>query len=134
MSIYVDTSALLKRYIAEDDTDTYTAYLVADPLWITARHTEIEVRRSLARLLRGRELGRAQEAFRTDWQRTHIVELDKVLCGLASDIAEITGARTLDSLHLAAAQRVGGGSLPLLTADLRQAQVARDMGWTVLGV
>ena len=133
MSLYVDTSALLKRYIAEDDSESYNAYLAADPVWISARHTEIEVRRNLSRLLQGRALSSAQEAFRSDWRRTHIVELDKVLCGLAADIAELTGARTLDSLHLAAAQRVGAGALPFLTADLRQAQVARDMGFTVLG-
>ena len=133
MSLYIDTSALLKRYIAEDDSATYTGYLMADPTWLTARHTEVEVRRNLARILEGRDLSKAQQDFRADWQRTHIVELDATVCGMAADIAEITGARTLDALHLAAAQRVGGGAMPLLTADLRQAQVARDMGWTVLG-
>ncbi len=134
MSLYVDTSVFLKRYVAEHDSATYVGYLEADPDWITARHTEIEIRRNLARLLPAPDLGRAQEAFRLDWRRTDVVELDKTLCGLAADIAELTGARTLDALHLAAAQRVGGGSLPFLTADLRQAQVARNLGWTVLGV
>ena len=134
MSLYVDTSALLKRYVAEADSDLYDAYLHADPLWVTARPTMIETRRNLARLLAGRDLHRAQQAFRTDWERMHVVEIDNVLCDLAADLAEITGARTLDALHLAAARRVGGGSLPLLTADLRQAQIARSLGWTVLGV
>jgi predicted nucleic acid-binding protein len=48
-------------------------------------------------------------------------------------MAEATGARTLDALHLAAAQRIGGGALPFVTADLRQAQIARSLGWVVLG-
>ena len=133
MSLYVDTSALLKRYITEDGSNTFQQYLVSDPSWISARHTLIETRRNLARLLDGRKLKTAQQAFRNDWARTNIVELDETTCGIAADIAEITGARSLDALHLAAAKRVGGGNLPFLTADLRQAQAARAMGWVVLG-
>jgi len=134
MSVYVDTSAFLKRYIAEDDSESFQKHLHDDPIWISGRHTEVETRRNLARLLEGRSLGQAQQSFRDDWARTNIVELDAVLCGMAADLAEVTQARALDALHLAAAQRVGGGQLPLLTADLRQAQVARGLGWTVVGV
>ena len=134
MSLYIDTSALLKRYIDEDDSETFQQYLSNDPVWISGRHTEVETRRNLARLLDGRDLGKAQQSFREDWARTNVVELDAVLCGMAADLAEVTQARTLDALHLAAAQRVGGGLLPLLTADLRQAQIARGLGWTVLGM
>jgi hypothetical protein len=41
----------------------------------------------------------------------------------------------LDSsaLHLAALQRGGPSGIALVTADLRQAQAARALGWTVLG-
>ena len=134
MTLYVDTSALLKRYIDEDDSETFQRHLSDDSVWITGRHTEVEIRRNLARLLDGRALGLAQQSFREDWARTNVVELDAVLCGMAADLAEVTQARTLDALHLAAAQRVGGGQLPLLTADLRQAQIARGLGWAVLGV
>ncbi len=134
MSLYVDTSALLKRYVAEADSDVFREYLVADSSWISGRHTEVEARRNLARLLSGAGLTRAKHAFDSDWARMNVVELDSVVCGMAGDIAEITQARTLDALHIAAAQRVGSGTLPLLTADLRQAQVARSMGWTVIGV
>lgn len=133
MSLYVDTSALLKRYVSESDSDVFRDYLIADRSWTTGRHTEVETRRNLARLLTGAGLTRAKQAFDSDWARMNIVELDLVVCGMAGDIAEITQARTLDALHLAAAHRVGAGTLPLLTADLRQAQVARSMGWTVIG-
>src|SRR5690606_327998 len=51
MALYVDTSALLKRYIDEADSELSERHLLADPLWITARHTLVEVRRNLARLL-----------------------------------------------------------------------------------
>lgn len=39
MSLYVDTSALLKRYVAEDDSDRVEAYLFADSRWIIACRT-----------------------------------------------------------------------------------------------
>jgi hypothetical protein len=54
-----------------------------------------------------------------------LIELDADTCEAASVIAEVTGVRTLDALHLAAAQRAGGSSLPLLAFDLRQAQALR---------
>jgi predicted nucleic acid-binding protein len=41
--------------------------------------------------------------------------------------------RTLDALHLAAAERAGGGTLVFVTYDIRQAQAARSLGWPVLG-
>jgi hypothetical protein len=31
------------------------------------------------------------------------------------------------------AERAGGSALPFVTYDLRQAQAARSLGWTVLG-
>jgi predicted nucleic acid-binding protein len=62
-----------------------------------------------------------------------VVELTPEICEAAAEIAEVTGARTLDALHLGAARATGGGALPLVSFDLRQTQVARALGWVVLG-
>jgi len=131
--LYVDTSALLKRYLDEPESDACERHLLADPAWITGRHTSVEVRRNLARLLRGDALDEANAAFVEDWQRTAIVELDAVTCERAAEVAEATGARTLDALHIAAAMRVGG-SLSFITYDVRQAIAARQLGLNVIGV
>jgi len=133
VSLYVDTSALLKRYVDEPDSDVAEDYLTSDPVWVTARHTRIEVRRNLARLLAGAALARARRYFEADWRRTHVVELDEETCEQAVRLAELSGSRTLDALHLAALRRVGEGRIPLLTFDLRQAQAARALGISVLG-
>ena len=101
MSLYVDSSALLKRYVDEPDSDEAEALLRSDSTLLTARHA--------------------------------IVELDRVTCDAAADIAEITGVRTVDALHLAAARRAGGSGVPFLTYDVRQAQAARGLGFTVVG-
>lgn len=132
MSLYVDSSALLKRYVEEPDSDEANALLASDPSLLTARHTIVEVRRNLARLLDERDATAAKAAFSVDIGAFGIVELDAVTCDAATDIAELTGARSLDALHLAAARRVGGASVPFVTFDVRQAQAARTLGLTVL--
>jgi predicted nucleic acid-binding protein len=133
VSLYVDSSALLKRYLDEPDSDTAETLLRSDPLLLTARHTIAEVRRNLASVLSGSALAAAREAFAADVDVLSIVELDETTCEAAATVAEVTGVRTLDALHLAAAQRLGGAAVPFLTFDLRQAQVARSLGLTVVG-
>jgi uncharacterized protein len=132
VSTYVDSSALLKRYVDEDDSPAADALLRADPELLTARHTIVEVRRNLARLLSGRDLAAARGAFADDLRSFSIIELDATTCESAAAIAETTGVRTLDALHLAAAQRVSAPGFGFLTFDLRQAQAARALGLAVV--
>ena len=133
MSLYVDSSALLKRYVDEPDSEHAESLLRSDPSLLTARHTIVEVRRNLARLLDETDATAARAAFHQDLRAFSIVELDEITCETAAGIAELTGVRTLDALHLAAARRVGAAAVPLLTFDLRQAQAARSLGLTVVG-
>lgn len=133
MSLYADSSALLKRYVDEPDSATAVELLESDPDLITGRHTFVEVRRNLARLLRGPELARVKRSLSADLESFAVVELDAATCELAATIAETTGVRSLDALHLGAAQRVGGSAIGFLTFDLRQAQAARALGFSVVG-
>lgn len=133
MSLYVDSSALLKRYVDEPDSEQVESLLQSDPTLLTARHTVVEVRRNLTRLLDERDAAEARSAFSRDVDALSVIELDATTCELAAAIAEVTGVRTLDALHLGAAQRAGGPAVPFLTFDLRQAQAARALGFTVVG-
>ncbi len=133
MSLYVDSSAVLKRYVDEPDSEAADALLRSDPSPLTARHTVVEVRRTLARVLTERDAGEARSAFLHDLEAFSLIELDADTCEMGAAIAEVTGVRSLDALHLAAAQRAGGVALPFLTFDLRQAQAARSLGFTVVG-
>ncbi len=132
MTLYVDTSALLKRYVDEHDSSLSVELMASDPVLVTSRITEIEVRRNLARLLEGPSLADARRRFATDLDAFALVALDAVTCGEAASIAEQTLCRSLDSIHLAAAQRAGAGTV-ILTFDLRQAQTARALGLSVRG-
>lgn len=133
MTLYADTSALLKRYVDEPDSDRAIELLVGDPILVTGRHTIVEVRRSLARLLTPAHATSARAAFASDLASLSIVELDADTCELAATIAEQTGVRTLDALHLGAAARLGR-TLTFLTFDARQGQAARALGFSVAGV
>jgi predicted nucleic acid-binding protein len=133
VSLYLDTSALLKRYVDEPGSAECERLLLSDASWVTGRHTAVELRRNLARLLEGAALHGARAQFAEDWRRMHVVEVDELTCEIAADIAEATGARSLDALHLAALSRAGKGALSLVSFDLREARAARALGIAVLG-
>lgn len=132
MTAYVDTSVLLKRYVDEPDSDRADELLAADPELVTGRHTLVEVRRNLARLLAATDAAAARVAFAEDVAALSIIELDAATCELAATIGEQTGVRTLDALHLGAALRLGT-AITFLTFDVRQAQAARALGFAVAG-
>jgi len=133
VTLYLDSSALLKRYIDEPDSDRFGDVLDSDPTWLTCRITWVEVWRNLGRRLEPDMVAAARSAFRTDWEHLALVEVDGVLCRDAGDIGAVIGARSLDALHLAALQRAGPQGITLVTADLRQAQAGRSLGFEVVG-
>ena len=108
--LYADANALLKLYVDEPDSIRAEEILHGDSDWVTAGHTLVEIRRNLARLLTGDALDMARQQFDTDWVALRRVELDAGLCEIAAELAEATGARTLDALHLGAASAVGAAS------------------------
>lgn len=133
MTLYVDSSALIKRYVAEDDSQNADAILLGDTEWVTGRHAYIEVQLAIHRRLGEAELRVARMAFERDWQRTFVVGLDDVVCRRAAELGIATGSRSLDALHLAAAERAGGRSVPIVTFDARLGQAARSLGFAVIG-
>ena len=133
MTTYVDSSALLKLYVDEPDSDDAQRLIDADPVLVTAWVTYVEVRRNLARLLRGAPLTRAREACERDLEAMAVVSLDERAWRRAADIGETVGVRSLDALHLAAAQQLQIPELLFCTFDLRQGQAARQLGLRVVG-
>jgi predicted nucleic acid-binding protein len=130
---YVDSSALVKRYVREPDTAVATRLLEADPEWVTSAITEVEVRRVLALRLPPDRVARARSTFLRDLERTAVVAADATTLGLAASLAEATGVRSLDALHLASVQRLSSRTLRLVTFDLRLAAAARALGIPVVG-
>ncbi len=133
MTLYVDTSALIKRYVAEKDSAVAVEMMGSDPVLVTSRLTEIEARRTLTRILSGDALTATRRQLQVDLDAFALVALDETTCNQAARIAEQTLCRSLDSVHLAAAGRAGPNTT-LLTFDIRQAQAARSVGLEVIGV
>ena len=132
MTLYVDSSALLKRYIQEPDSDRVDELLSSDSDLVTARHTVVEVRCNLVRQLTPAEATAARGSFSAELAHVSIIELDEATCELAATVAEQTHVRALDALHLGAARRMGT-AISFLTFDTRQAEAARSLGFRVLG-
>lgn len=133
MTTYVDSSALMKRYVNEPDSELATALLSSDEVLVSSWITLVEVRRNLARLLSGKALEGARRQVLTDLDSFALVHVDEMTCNMAAVIAEDLGVRSLDSIHLASAQRLLVTALPFVTFDRRQAHAARLLGFTVLG-
>jgi uncharacterized protein len=132
LSVYTDSSALLKVYLDEPESDVAEKALTGKR-WITGRHTLVEVRRNLHRVLAGRELDIARSRFARDWGEIDAVDLGEAVAELAAQIAERTGVRSLDALHLGAAGMAGADDgLPIATFDRRLSDAARSLGWTIL--
>ena len=83
-------------------------------------------------MIEGGIMAQARAAFLADLGSLSIIELDADTCRTAASIAEASGLRTLDALHLAAAQRVAEPGMRFLTFDLRQARAARALGLEVV--
>lgn len=133
MTTYVDSSALLKRYVHEPDSDVADRLLAADPVLVTSWITLVEVRRNLARLVEAADLPHVRRQCARDLDEFALVALDQVVCEAAAEISEQLGVRSLDAIHLACARRLQVPGLAFVTFDLRQAQAARSLGFTVLG-
>ena len=133
MTLYIDSSALLKRYIDEPDSGSSALILQSDPVLVTSWLTVVETRRSIARLLSGEHRLAALRNAEQDFDAMALMDCDGTTCTAAAVIGETLGVRSLDAVHLASAQRLMIDSLGFVTFDLRQGQAARSLGLRVLG-
>ncbi len=133
MTVYADASVLLKLYLDEPDSDSAREILRDDPSWISACITTIEVRRNLRRLLDDDSFAEARAVFERDWADVLSLAIDDVAAGRAAELAERTGAKSLDAIHLEGALRAGAAhGVPFVTFDRGLGGAARSLGWRVL--
>ncbi|MBM4407391.1 MAG: type II toxin-antitoxin system VapC family toxin [Chloroflexi bacterium] len=131
MTIFLDSSALAKRYIAEPGSPRVLAIMAADTAWAASALALPETKRALCRSVSTADaLVSREAALRADWKAFDVIDVDADLLKRAAEIACTQGTRTLDSIHLAAAERLGP-ELTFVTFDARQAAAARAMGLVV---
>ncbi len=131
--LFLDTSALIKRYVEEDGTRLVLRRMGEDPEWVVSAVARPEAEITLCRLgftTSGTTTAKAR--LREDWERCHVVPVDPACLERAAELGCQYEVRTLDALHLAAADRLPQ-PLVMLTFDRRQADAARAMGLIVEG-
>ena len=106
--LYVDTSALFKRYVEEDNSEAVLERIEEAPVAGTALITRVEVAAALAQAVRQQRMGRneAQEAeqeFLDDWEDFTRIEVTGGLATRAGNLAWQHDLRGYDAVQLAAA-------------------------------
>lgn len=135
--IYWDSSALIKKYLKEDGSDTVLQWLSIDPVLTTSQLTYAEVHATFARKLRNKDISpKTYEGtcslFESDWKAMVIVRMEDKLLPKISSLLTRHPLRGADSVHLASALYVSEysrcKSLPFACADKKLLQAAIDEG------
>ena len=123
--VYLDASALVKLVVAETESGALRRYLRARPERATCALSRVEVQRAV------RAHGpRATARARALLQRVDMIGLDDELLDRAASL-DPGVLRSLDAIHLAAAQTLGDDLSELVTYDDRMAGAAGRLGIAV---
>lgn len=130
--IFLDTSALVKRYVDEPGSTIVVSLMNRDLDWSASALALTEA--SIA-FCRGdgptAESGSRQRQLLLDWDRFVVVPTDVECLSVAADIGCHHPVRTADAIHLAAALRLPG-PVTFLSFDRRQSEVAAVVGLDVV--
>lgn len=124
MRIYLDTSALVKLVVAEDESEALMRFLGAhagDNMFSAAL-----ARTELIRAVAPNGAPAIADA-RDLLTRLDTVTLTRQLLDDAGTLLPVR-LRSLDAIHLAAAQRAGGSLRAVVTYDSRMLAAAADLG------
>ncbi len=106
MTLYLDTSSLVKLYVAESDSDDVRAHVGRATIVATSTIAYPEARAAMARRRRERALtpaafAAAKRQLEADWPKYFTVQVTEALCKDAGQLAERFALRGYDSVHLA---------------------------------
>lgn len=133
MRIFLDTSALAKRYVQEPGSGELTELLTSNTSEIfISTLAFVEFASAMGRKLRNKEIAEAEvteaiEEFEKDWHQVFAkIPLEDMLAETASAIALQYSLKGADAVHLASAQ-VAGAEL-FVASDNRLLRVVKKMG------
>lgn len=140
MNLYMDTSALIKRYVNEAGSEEVRNWLRAAEITATAVITRAEIAAGLSRLSRMNSIGMSEydlalEQFHSEWLDYHRLPITEPLVARADSLARAHSLRGYDAIHLASAlawQDVLGLSVSLATFDRELLEAGKRAGLAVL--
>ena len=132
MTLFLDTSALVRRYVHAAGRDLVLDTMAGEPAWCASALARTEVLLAL-RQLAGHPHQQADlwRAARDDWEAFWVVPVDGRNLARAVEVGAAFGLRTLDAVHLAAADRLPR-PVRFLTFDRRQIPAAAGLGFEVV--
>lgn len=106
--LYLDTSALLKRYVEEEGSDRVVTAIARADAVVTSLVTRTEVSAAIAKAVRRRVLTdddgrRAHRRFLHEWPDFWRMPVTEVLAARADSLAWDHGLRAYDAIQLATA-------------------------------
>ncbi len=137
MILYLDTSALVKLYVREAESEFVRGSVTEATVVATSRIAYAEARAAFARLAREgalspEDLRAVVTALNADWESYLCLEVTDGIARQAGDLAELLGLRGFDSLHLASAvvlkRRVGAPFAFLCFDDRLRAAAEQVLG------
>ncbi len=137
MTLYADTSALVKLVLTEDGTQQMRSVAAEAEQTYSVMVAYAELRAAIAAALRdGRVPPERRDAIMTlviaTWESCERIEIDWPLVLQAGDLAERHGLRGYDAVHLAALIRAGDPeSIILACWDSELRRAAADLGYAV---
>ena len=132
MTLALDTTALLGRYLDGPDRPVILAAMAADRDWCASALVLSEALMLIDQI--GDDPTRADQlrrAVRDDWERIHVVPVDQRCLDRAAELGRTQPLRTVDALHLAAADRLPRPGR-FATFDPAQIPVALALGFEVV--
>ena len=134
MIAYIDSSLFLKLLFDEPGTSQAQMLWDSHPILISSRLLRIEARATLARRkLDGRITQQkakvVTKTFDDLWARLTVVEISEQVAESACEIAESTGLRSLDAIHLASAVAVNAEMFG--SSDVKLCRAASEFGFAV---
>lgn len=140
MTLYVDTSSLVKLYVTEAGSDLVRQLVGGAAVVATSVVAYAETRAALGRLRRegaltGSKFASAKSEFEEQWPTYLALEATDSLCRAAGTLAEKYGLRGFDSIHLASfaavASLAGTDDTRFSSFDERLNQVAKKLTRTL---
>ena len=140
MTLYLDTSSLLKLYVEEQGSLDVVDLVESADIVATLTLTYTEARSALARrrregLLTARGLTHLRRLLDTEWPALLHIDVTAELCAQAGDLAERYRLRAYDSLHLAAfaelARLAGAEHVAFSSADVALNRAAKALARTM---
>jgi uncharacterized protein len=118
--LYLDASALVKRYVEEEGSESVLRAMDGASAWSMCR---------IGYLAGGRK---AVKRIEGDWSSFDVIEVDTALAEHAAQLALSAELRSLDALHLAAALVLPSDDLTVATWDVRLHRAAGYQGLATL--